>query len=79
MLVSNEDADLESEQQSAHRLVTVVGPYEPGRFGETGVCPGLPYSLFYQVSTKTDLMARPQVISAPIWTATCMVLKFKRM
>lgn len=79
MLVSDEDADLESEQQSAHQSVTVVGPqaYEPERFEETVVRPGLPYSLFYQVGTKTDVMARPQVISAPNRTATCMVLKFK--
>jgi len=36
--VSDEDTDLESQQQPAHQLVTVVGPHEPERLREKGVC-----------------------------------------
>lgn len=48
MPVSDEDADSKSQQQAAHQLVTVIGPHEPERLGETEVY--LPYSLSYHVS-----------------------------
>jgi hypothetical protein len=64
MPVSDEDADSGSQQQSVHQLVTAAGPHEPGRLAETEV--HLPYSPSYYATVITDLMARPQVTSAPI-------------
>jgi hypothetical protein len=48
MLVSDEDTGSESQQQSVRQLVTVVGPHEPRRLGETEV--RLSYSLSYHIS-----------------------------
>ena len=63
MPVSGDDTDSEFRQQSesVHQSVTVTGPHEPERLGETEV--HLRYNMFY---TAIDLLARLQAVSALI-------------